>query len=524
MRLLVLRAAAGLRRLGVAEGDRVGLVGDVGPWWLVGDLGILAAGAGDVPRGTDTTPAELGVLLGHSGAEVCLSIGEEATSRVLASPGVDRLRAVVRLDGRKGAVPSGVTSGEELLCDDPADPAALPCPGPEGLATVIYTSGTTGRPKGVTLEQRNILHQLRALPGPFGLRETDLFLVMLPPWHCFERVIEYLSVSAGAEIAYSNPRALKEHIPQVRPTWMGAVPRIWEMVLAVSGYGRLAGRDPERARKALHAALGGGLRCAVAGGGSTPEPVDRAYNEAGIRFLVGYGLTETSPVLTLRLPEANRAGTIGRAVAETEIRIVDRTTGAPLPTGGVGVVHARGPQVMRGYWKEPGLTASVLGADGWFDTGDLGSLTPEGDLEFRGRAKETVVLRGGEKVEPQPIEERLRESPFIEQAVLVGTDQKVLGALILPRKDAVEGEIHRRRGENGAEAVAAADVEALIKAECARLLTEEAGFMVHERVARLALLEEPFTSENGLLTATLKLRRPAVHEKYADRIRALFGE
>jgi long-chain acyl-CoA synthetase len=179
---------------------------------------------------------------------------------------------------------------------------------------------------------------------------------------------------------------------------------------------------------------------------------------------------------------------------------------------------------MRGYWKEPALTAAVLRAEGWFDTGDLGSLTPEGDLEFRGRAKETVVLRGGEKVEPQPLEERLRESPFIEQAVLVGADQKVLGALILPRKDAVEGEIRRRNGVNSGEAVAAADVEALIKAECARLLTEEAGFMAHERVARFALLEEPFTAENGLLTATLKLRRPAVQERYADRIRALFGE
>ncbi len=510
LREQVLRAAAGLRALGVGPGDRVGLVADCGPWWIVGDLAILAAGGADVPRGSDSTSVELGMILSHSGAKGCLTVGEEATRRVLAAPGArEALRFFVRLDARRGETPPGVTSGEELLDRPPADPASLPARDAGSLASVIYTSGTTGRPKGVTLLDGNFLHQLRALPLPFDFRSEDVFLVMLPPWHCFERIVEYVGLYVGGSLAYSAPRQLKEHIPAVRPTWMATVPRVWEMVLALSGHDRLARRDPDRARKALRAALGGHLRCGVSGGGSVSDVVDRTYNEAGIRFLVGYGLTETSPVVTVRLPESNRVGTIGRTVADTEVRIVDRATGAPVPPGEPGVIRVRGQQVMHGYWKDPEATARALDADGWFDTGDIGSLTPEGDLVFRGRAKDTIVLRGGEKVEPQPLEERLMQSPLVEQAVVVGSDQKVLGALLVPRREAL------------------ADREALpdlLKAECARLLTEEAGFMAHERVNRIEILEEPFTPENGLLTGTLKIRRAAVLERYADRVKALFGE
>jgi long-chain acyl-CoA synthetase len=523
LRALALRVAGGLRDLGVGPGQRIGLVADNGPWWLAADLGILAAGAADVPRGSDSTPAELGRILGHCEAAGCVCVGEEATRRVLEAPGArERLRFLVRLDARRGETPEGVIPGEALLDRAPADPATLPAPGPEDVASVIYTSGTTGRPKGVTLLHRNFLHQLRALPKPFDFRPGDLVLVMLPPWHCFERIVEYVGVAVGGELAHSEPRLLKAHVAETEPTWMASVPRVWEMVLALSGHTRLAGRDPERAAKALRAALGGRLRCAVAGGGRVPESVDRAFNSSGIRFVVGYGLTETAPVLTVRVPGENRLGTVGRAVAETEIRIVDRENGRPLPAGGVGLVQARGPQVMRGYWKDDTLTARAIDPDGWFDTGDLGSLTPEGDLEFRGRAKDTIALRGGEKVEPQPIEDRLAGSPFVEQVVLVGQDRKVLGALLVPRREAAGAEVRRRRGSAGA--VSPAEVEALLREESARLLTEEAGFMAHERVARVLVLPEPFTVENGLLTATLKVRRPAVLERYAAEIDALFGE
>ena len=506
LRDLALRVAAGLVEKGVKPGDRVVLVADNGPWWLPADLGILAAGAADVPRGTDTTPAELGILLEHSGARGAIAVGEEALRRVQAAPGSGSLGFLLRLDAGPG----------EELADRPApDPGALPTAGPEDLASVIYTSGTTGRAKGVTLLHRNFLHQLRTLPRAFDFRAGDRFLVMLPPWHCFERVVEYVALLVGGEIVHSHPRLLKEHVPAVRPTWMASVPRVWEMVLALSGWPRLAPRDPDRAAAALRAAMGGELRCAVAGGGRCPDLLDRAFNGSGIRFLVGYGLTETSPVLTVRRPEDNLVGTIGRPLPETEIRVVHRETGAPLAHGGTGVIQARGPQVMRGYWKDPELTARVLSKEGWFDTGDLGELTPAGDLVFRGRAKDTIALRGGEKVEPQPLEDRLAESPFVEHAVVVGQDRKVLGALIVPLGPAIDAELKKRQGVT---------TEDLLKQECARLLTEEAGFAAHERVARVAVLREPFTPENGLVTGTLKVKRQAVLERYAREIEALFGE
>ena len=521
----ILRLAAGLGALGLAPGERVVLVADNGPEWAAADLAILACGAVDVPRGTDTPAAELAIILDHAGAVGAVAIGEEALGRVLAAAGPShRLRFIVRLDARRGEVPAGVLSGEEVAGGAPADPARLPRIGPEDPASLIYTSGTTGRAKGVTLLHRNFLHQLRTVPPAFDFQPGDVFLAMLPPWHCFERVVEYVALSVGGEVAHSHPRLLKEHVGAVRPTWMASVPRVWETILTLSGWTRLEGKDPERAAAMLRGAVGGRLRCAVAGGGRCPDRVDRAFNGAGIRFLVGYGLTETAPVLTVRRPEDNRVGTLGRPLAETEVRVVTRDTGVPVEPGVAGVIHARGPQVMRGYWRDPELTARVLSPDGWFDTGDLGVLTNGGDLEFRGRAKDTIALRGGEKVEPQPLEDRLAESPFIEHAVVVGQDRKVLGALVSPRRDAAEKEI-RRRGSLPPEAPPPAGaLEALLKEECARLLTAEAGFGPHERIARVAVLDEPLTVENGLLTGTLKVKRPSVLERHAARVEVLFGE
>ncbi|MCK6482185.1 MAG: AMP-binding protein, partial [Planctomycetes bacterium] len=438
LRDLVLRTAAGLRARGVRPADRVGLVADNGPWWPVADLGILAAGACDVPRGADSTPSEIGDILDHSGARACLVLGAEAERRALAAPGVrERIDLLVRLDAARGEAAPGVLSGEEFL-EEGAGGAGEPLPPvvPDDVASVIYTSGTTGRPKGVTLLHGNFLHQLDHIPGAFDIEEGDVFLVMLPPWHCFERIVEYVCLLTGGEMVHSHPRELRRHLPEVRPSWMASVPRVWEMVLALSGWQRLAARDPERAAKALRAALGGRLRRAVCGGGRIPDSVDRAYNDSGIPFLVGYGLTETAPVLTVRRPGANRTGTLGSPLPETGIRVVDRETGAPVAEGAVGVLQARGPQVMRGYWRDPDLTERVLLPGGWFDTGDLGRLLPGGEVEFHGRSKDTIVLRGGEKVEPSRLEDRLLESPLLEQVVIVGSDEKVLGALAVPRAEA----------------------------------------------------------------------------------------
>ncbi len=517
-----LRVASGLRALGVRRGDPVGLVADGGPRWLEANLGIVALGAMDVPRGSDTAPGELARILAHSGARTCVVIGDGALARVMeARRAGTELPRILRLDGE--AEGEGVLGAAafDAVASPAIDRGDLPEAEATDPASLIYTSGTTGAPKGATLLHGNFRHQLDVLPAAVDFRPGDVFLSMLPPWHVYERIAEYVAAEAGGEVAFSSPRGFGQHLQALRPTWMATVPRIWEAVLALSGYRRLRERDPAAAAATLRVALGGRLRTGVSGGGSLPPWVDDCYAEAGVQLLVGYGLTETAPVLTVRRPGNNRGGTVGPPVEGTEIRLAGRDGSGDPPPGQPGRVLARGPQVMAGYWKEPELTAAVLDSAGWFDTGDLASWTAEGHLVFRGRAKETIVLRGGENVEPSRLEERLAESPLVEWAVVVGQDRKVPGALLVPRREAVDAAARALRGGEGA--ASPQETEALLRAECHRLLSPEAGFSPHERVGRLAVIEERFTPENGLLTTTQKVRRAAVMERHGDRIREMFG-
>jgi long-chain acyl-CoA synthetase len=242
----------------------------------------------------------------------------------------------------------------------------------------------------------------------------------------------------------------------------------------------------------IREAVGGRLKCAVSGGGYLPLHIDEFFANAGVTLLIGYGLTETAPVVALRDRRRNALGTIGRAVPETEIRV-----------GPHGTFLVRGPQVMRGYYKDEELTRSVLDAEGWFDTGDLGRITDEGDLVFVGRRKETIVLSGGENVEPEPIETSILRSPYVRQAIVVGQDRKALAALLVAEPDA------------GA-------TEEILREELRRRTGPAAGFRAFEAVNRFAVLDEPFLPENGLLTATLKMKRNEIAARHADRIDALY--
>ena len=234
---------------------------------------------------------------------------------------------------------------------------------------------------------------------------------------------------------------------------------------------------------------------AIWGGGFLPRHVDEFFGIIGVKLLIGYGLTETAPVIAIRRPDDNVLGTIGRAVDETEIRISDK-----------GTVQARGPQIMRGYYKDEKLTQEVLDNDGWFDTGDIARMTDRGDLIFVGRAKETIVLSGGENVEPEPIENKLKESDLIDQVMLVGQDRKTLGALVWAAEGAPSG----------------AELEGPLTALFRERTGTVGGFRSFENVGRFAVIDEPPTPEGGLMTQTLKLKRNVIAEKYADKIDALY--
>jgi long-chain acyl-CoA synthetase len=460
--------------------------------------------------------------------------------------------------------------GEQALAAGRAAPT--PPADPERLATILYTSGTTGPPKGVPLSHANLLHQLRHLGVAVAPLPGDRVVSVLPIWHSYERSAEYFLLSCGCRQTYTTLKQLRNDLQRVRPHYLISVPRLWEALL--SGFeGALAEMPaarqrllgvalansrayaaarrraldltlaPEpagaRLRASAQAALrwplhalagrllwpkvrqqlvGGRLRTAISGGGALALHVDGFFEAIGIALLVGYGLTETSPVLTCRRPWANRRGSAGQPLPGTAIQVVDPESRQTLAIGERGLVLARGPQVMAGYWRKPEASAKVLDGEGWFDTGDLGLLLADGTLLLTGRAKDTIVLSSGENIEPAPLEEALLASGWIEQVMLVGQDRKQLGALIVPRPEPL------------AAFAAAAGLggqldPALLRAlsrDCNRLLAARPGARPDERLAGVALVE-PFSLENGLLTQTLKQRRDRIAARDAAAIEAIYS-
>jgi long-chain acyl-CoA synthetase len=456
---------------------------------------------------------------------------------------------------------------------------------PEDRFTLIYTSGTTGTPKGVQLTHSNMVSQIRNLP--IALRGGDRALSVLPIWHSYERVFEMLAISRGLCTYYTTIRHIAEDLRSVKPTIMCSAPRLWEnlyqkifanvekakplqralfniayrsavrvkrahrfflgqqldvsrrkpletLVFAVQHLADLAIFTlPYRALdgvvlKKLRGVVGGEFRGTISGGGALQPHVDEFFNFIGIPVLEGYGLTETSPVLAVRTFENLVIGTVGPFYPETEIRIVDLNTGGilyPNPDkphlgrGLRGEIHAKGPQIMAGYYKDPEGTARIL-KDGWLNTGDIGLVTFNDCLKIVGRSKDTIVLLSGENVEPLPIENTLTHSTLIDQCMVVGQDQKFLGALVVPHLDAFR-----------AAGLAAGSVEALegdsvarsmVDAEIRRLVAAETGFKSFERVVAWRFVPKPFEIGDEL-TATLKIRRHVVTDKYTPLIDAMYS-
>jgi len=574
------RAAAAFADLGLRPGDVVALFAENGPRWLQADQGILRTGAADAVRGGAAPVEELRYILSDSGAVALVVESAELFTRLELDPeALAALRFLVVLEG-EAPQPAGLVclSWEQLQERGANAPAAAAAGGGSGrLATLLYTSGTTGQPKGVPLTHANLLHQVRSLGVAVAPSPGERVLSVLPIWHSYERSAEYFLLSCGCTQTYTTLKRLRGDLQQVRPQYLISVPRLWEALLA--GFEDAlkempAGRQrllrgalaisqayhrcrrtaldltlrpeplPARLRAALGAAgrwplhrlasaalwpkvrhqlSGGALRTAISGGGALALHVDSFFEAIGIELLVGYGLTETSPVLTCRRPWCNRRGSAGQPVAETELRIVDPESRAPRAIGERGLVLARGPQVMGGYHGKPEATAKVLDAAGWFDTGDLGLLLADGTLVLTGRAKDTIVLSSGENIEPGPLEDALAASPLVEQLMVIGQDRKQLGLLLVPRAEALAA--FAGTGGFPAPAPGAPADPALLRAltrEFNRLLAERAGSRPDERLGGVALVEA-FTLENGLLTQTLKLRRDAILVRDSGPVAALYG-
>ena len=579
------QAAAGFTALGITAGDVVALFAENSPRWLVADQALMRLGAADAVRGSSAPADELRYIAADSGAVALVLESAALLHQLQPSPELlAGLRAVVLLQGE--APPSPVEdlpclSWEQLL-ERGAAAAPWPPADPSRLATVLYTSGTTGQPKGVPLSHANLLHQLRHLGVAVAPQPGDAVLSVLPIWHAYERSAEYFLLSCGCAQTYTTLKQLRPDLQRVRPQYLISVPRLWEALLSgfedalaampasrqrllrsalsLSRFHRLQRRiaadrtlAPEPlARRALAAAaaglswpldavagrlfwpkvrqqlIGGRLRTAISGGGALAIHVDGFFEAIGIELLVGYGLTETSPVLTCRRRWRNRRGSAGQPLPGTELRIVDPDSGATLPIGARGKVLARGPQVMGGYLGKPEASAKVLDGEGWFDTGDLGHLLADGTLVLTGRAKDTIVLSSGENIEPGPLEDCLVACTLVEQVMLVGQDRKALGALVVPRTEALAAFAREQGLEPSGpwpDGSAGGAPAALLKAFASRLnrrLQARPGARPDERLAGVALVA-PFTIENGLLTQTLKQKRDRISARDVLAIEAIYG-
>ena len=569
------QAAAGFAALGVRPGEVVGLFSENSPRWLVADQGLMRLGAADAVRGSGAPVDELRYIAADCGAVALVLESADLLQRLqLSSELLGQLRFVVLLQGERGSVVPVIPcfTWDELMAKGAASPApAWPEGGEERLATVLYTSGTTGRPKGVPLSHANLLQQLRTLGVAVAPRPGDRVLSVLPIWHAYERSAEYFLLSCGCQQTYTTLKQLRPDLQRVRPHYLISVPRLWEALLSgfedalaampasrakllrsalsVSRFHCLSRRVaadrtlvPEGKRRRVAAAagallswplhgvaeklfwpkvrsqlIGGRLRTAISGGGALAIHVDGFFEAIGIELLVGYGLTETSPVLTCRRRWNNRRGSSGQPLPGTAIKITDPETGAVLAIGERGKVLAKGTQVMGGYLGKPEATAKVLDAAGWFDTGDLGHLLADGTLVLTGRAKDTIVLSSGENIEPGPLEECLVACSLVEQVMLVGQDRKALGALVVPKPETLEA----FASEQGLPATD----PALLKALTSRLnrrLQARVGARPDERLAGVALVE-PFSIDNGLLTQTLKQKRDRIADRDARAIEAIYG-
>ncbi len=455
---------------------------------------------------------------------------------------------------------------------------------PDDLFTLIYTSGTTGTPKGVMLTHDNMMSQIRNLPGRHG--PNDRILSVLPIWHVFERVIEMYTISFGGCTYYSSIHSLSDDMKNVEPTFMASAPRLWEKIhekillgvrrshpvrqvlfhiayflakqykiseyfitnkqiqikpipvwkrilltpfhiirwlIVLPWYGFFNAAVLERVRLGA----GGSLAATISGGGALPAHIDKFFNYVGIPVLEGYGLTETSPVISVRSKLNLVVGTVGPPIRETEVQIKCQTTGKVLfpdtedpvvSKGKTGEILVRGPQVMKGYYRDEALTRATI-SNGWLRTGDLGMITYNDCLKILGRSKATIVLSSGENVEPEPLEMKLRQSRYIDQCMVVGQDQKFLGLLVVPELSAF-----RNNGQNPgtlAELAEMPEAQATIRKEIRQLISASSGFKRYEQIREFRILPDVFTVGQEI-TNLFKIKRHVVQEKYKHIITDLF--
>ena len=552
--------ALGLQSLGVARGDRVVIMSESRPEWLIADLAILTLGAVTVPVYSTLAPAQAAYIVKDAGARLALvSTAEQLEKLQQVRHDLPELQAIATFDRVAHASPSVLTLDDIVargharmmaewgIAREFRDQARTIRP--QDLATIIYTSGTTGAPKGVMLSHANLVSNLVAGHTVVPVHHEDVSLSYLPLSHSFERLVSYVYLAHGVTVVFAESmETAGRDITVVRPTVMTGVPRVYEkfrarilekggalpqprrtlfhwgvQVAVAKGRALGKGRAP-RGILALEAAIaerlvftkiregvGGRLRVLVSGSAPLSMEVLEFFAGIGLPITEGYGLTETSPVVSANPLDAPRLGTVGKAIDGVEVKIAED-----------GEILVRGPNVMQGYHNLPEETAAVL-RDGWFHTGDIGALDADGYLTITDRKKDLLVTSGGKKIAPQPIEETLKRSPLVAEAFLLGDRRRFASALIIPDFAALE----RRLKELGRPP---ADRDALVTRDDVVALYAEIvdglnrNLAQFETIKKFRLLPREFTMAAGELTPTLKVKRKAVEQNWTAEIEAIYRE
>ena len=550
--------ALALRELGVERGERVALLSENRYEWAVTDLAVLGLGAVTVPFYPTLTAHQIRDLLLNCEAKILVvSTAAQLEKARTAASGLAIVPTLVAMDPQPPARPAGehafaalIERGAVLRAADPgAFTTAAAAVRSDDLATIIYTSGTTGEPKGAMLTHGNIASNVQASLEVLHYEAADRHLSFLPLCHIFERMAGFYSILAsGAAIAYAqNIESVAADAADVRPTVMTAVPRFFEKVharvlanaaarpplaRAIFAWGLARGLARARAHYArrplspltalmlpladrlvmskIRARMGGRLRFCVSGSAPLSPAVMEFFYAIGIPIIEGYGLTETSPVITVNPFGREKPGTVGPPIPGVEVKI-----------GDLGEILTRGPHVMRGYYRNDAATREAL-RDGWFHTGDIGHLDDDGYLVITDRLKDLLVLAGGKKVAPQPLEKKLKASPWVAESVMLGDRRPYVVCLIVPDFAALDGEA-KTRGWTSAtrrELLDRPEVRSLYQAELDRMNADLAPF---EQVKRFLLLDRELSQESGELTPSLKVKRKVVVEHFASAIEQLYA-
>jgi long-chain acyl-CoA synthetase len=554
----VKRIAAGLNVIGTRRGDRVALLSDSRVEWTLTDAGSIFAGTIDVPIYPTLTPPQVRYILNDSGACILFLANREKYDEIKDALGeCPEVKHIIFFDAEGVTSDVGLTlaqleeKGREVEQREPGYVDRLAAQTqPDELATIIYTSGTTGEPKGVMLTHSNLVTNLVDSSGHLSFGEHDTALSVLPLSHVFERQAMYMYLHQGMAVYFAESmQTVGPNLREVRPTVLVGVPRIFEKIYqrireraaeagwlssallawsvsVAKDYARLAiAHQPVPAfLKLKHAiasklvfskwqrAFGGRMRLLVSGGAALPEDLSYIYIGAGIPIVQGYGLTETSPVITTSRIEDNRVGTVGKAIPHVDIRIAED-----------GEIEVRGPNVMRGYYNKPEETRAVFTSDGWFKTGDIGTIDQDGFLRITDRKKELFKTSGGKYISPQPIEQAIKGSRFVNQVVLIGAARKFPAALVVPVWEQLESYCKLKGIEvkSHAELCKHPRIIDLIQRQIDGLTPNLAKY---EKIKKVALLENEFTIEGGELTPTLKVKRRVIDEKFRDVIEKIYAE